>query len=367
MMAIRTSQLCNAGDFFQYADSSTQLPQGPLYYFFECLLGTIGLTDFLSILTIEIIISQILIFSSYFIFKNYFNNKKLIYAILIFSLNPYLIVSSRNLSTHYHQELFLILFFYFLISQKNKLHYFLLGFICTLSFSAYHLLSVFLSTLLFFVFLFKKIQINKELILGLFVGLLASTLLYLPFIFNNQITGSIFRNTSWGLSSYWRILLNFLSGKSIVNKVNHVNNFESLIESFEYFKISLNLTYGLIVFLTIFAVLKVFSVKDFSLLNIIGIHIIFTFGILLTILNVALYPHYYFSMFIFGYLFILYQINSDTLINLVLIVFIIGSSLSYENFSNYIDQNNGAHLSDYGKSYNICGCCVEDARTCRGQ
>ena len=95
-----------------------------------------------------------------FIFKNYFDNKKLTYAIIFFSLNPYLIVSSRNLTTHYHQELILILFFYFLISQKNKLHYFLLGFICTLSFSAYHLLSVFLSTLLFLVFLFKKIKIN---------------------------------------------------------------------------------------------------------------------------------------------------------------------------------------------------------------
>ena len=367
MMAIRTSQLCNAGDFFQYGDSSTQLPQGPLYYFFECLLGTLGLTDFLSILRVEIIVSQILIFSSYFIFKNYFNNKKLTFSILIFSLNPYLIVSSRNLSTHYHQELFLILFFYFLISQKNKLHYFLLGFLCTLSFSAYHLLSVFLSTLLFLVFLFKKIKLNKELISGLFAGLLVSTLLYLPFIFSNQISGGLFRNTSWGLSSYWRNLLNFLSGKSIVHKVNHVNNFENLIENFKYFETSLNLIYGLTMSLTIFAVVKAFSVKNFSLLNIIGIHIFFTFGILLTILDVALYPHYYFSMFIFGYLFILYQINSNTLMNLVLIIFIVGSSFSYENFSNYIDQNNGAHLSDYGKSFEICGCCVEDARTCRGQ
>jgi len=236
-----------------------------------------------------------------------------------------------------------------------------------LSFSAYHLLSVFLSTLLFLVFLFKKIKLNKELISGLFAGLLVSTLLYLPFIFSNQISGSLLRNTSWGLSSYWRILLNVLSGKSILNKVNHVNNFENLIESFKYFEISLNLIYGLIMVLTILAVLKAFSVKNFSILNIIGIHIFFTFGILLTILNVALYPHYYFSMFIFGYLFILYQINSNTLINLVLVVFIIGSSLSYYNFLNYIVQNNGAHLSDYGKSYNICGCCVEDARTCRGQ
>ena len=33
----------------------------------------------------------------------------------------------------------------------------------------------------------------------------------------------------------------------------------------------------------------------------------------------------------------------------------------------YLDANNGAHNSDYGKSYNICGCCTNVIKDCRGQ
>ena len=33
----------------------------------------------------------------------------------------------------------------------------------------------------------------------------------------------------------------------------------------------------------------------------------------------------------------------------------------------FIEINNGAHKSDYGKVYNICGCCTENIKECKGQ
>ena len=32
-----------------------------------------------------------------------------------------------------------------------------------------------------------------------------------------------------------------------------------------------------------------------------------------------------------------------------------------------IQENNGAQTSDYGKSYNTCGCCTDEIRQCKGQ
>ena len=69
MKALFVAKQCNSGQYFHYADSSTSLPQGPLYYFFECLFGSLGITDYLNILRLEIIISQLLIFFSFYIFK----------------------------------------------------------------------------------------------------------------------------------------------------------------------------------------------------------------------------------------------------------------------------------------------------------
>lgn len=54
----------------------------------------------------------------------------------------------------------------------------------------------------------------------------------------------------------------------------------------------------------------------------------------------------------------------------VMIIFsVIVFSNIYLNYSfyNFIEQNNGAHRSDYGKAYNVCGCCVVDITICKGQ
>ena len=52
-------------------------------------------------------------------------------------------------------------------------------------------------------------------------------ILFLPVI--NQINFSDFNRTrSWGLTSFWRIFLNLMSGKSINNKINHENDIKLL-------------------------------------------------------------------------------------------------------------------------------------------
>ena len=125
MRSLYAAKQCSGGNYFHYAESSTSIPQGPLYYLFECVFGKIGITGYLNILRLEIIISQIIILLSFFIFKKFINENVLFLAISIYLLNPYLIVSSRNSTTHYHQEVFLLFFsIYCLIETMIKKHLF---------------------------------------------------------------------------------------------------------------------------------------------------------------------------------------------------------------------------------------------------
>ena len=47
--------------------------------------------------------------------------------------------------------------------------------------------------------------------------------------------------------------------------------------------------------------------------------------------------------------------------------FSLASFLIFTNFNNYIANNDGAVNSDFGQTFETCGCCVDDARICRGQ
>jgi len=52
---------------------------------------------------------------------------------------------------------------------------------------------------------------------------------------------------------------------------------------------------------------------------------------------------------------------------LLIIFFGLTNTYLTSSFLSFIEINNGAHRSDYGKVYNICGCCVEDVKECKGQ
>jgi len=46
---------------------------------------------------------------------------------------------------------------------------------------------------------------------------------------------------------------------------------------------------------------------------------------------------------------------------------LITSNIIIQNFHSYIQEYNGAQTSDYGKAYNVCGCCTDEIRQCKGQ
>ena len=368
MKALYVANKCSEGNYFHYAESSTSFPQGPLYYLFECAFGTIGVTDYLNLLRLQIIVSQIVIFISFLIFKKFVNENVLYLAITIYLLNPYLIVSSRNSSTHYHQEIFLLLFFYLLLSRnKNKKISFYLGVVTSLAFSAYYLLFVFMICMLFTFAIVKKLEHFNQIFFGGLFGFVINSFLYFPYIQSNGLTNIGFNNTSWGISSYWRILGNFLSGRSITNKVNGNNDYKSLTENYSSFEIFINFNSIIVLILFVISLFYLTRGRLVEDINLIGITIFVTYGVLLTLLDIALYPHYYFSMFIFGYVFLINQIQNIKYLVVIIFIFCISNILIFTNFNSYIADNGGALNSDFGKTFETCGCCVDDARICRGQ
>ena len=304
---------------------------------FECAFGTIGVTDYLNLLRLQIIFSQMVIFISFFIFKKFVNENVLYLAISIYLLNPYLIVSSRNSSTHYHQEIFLLLFFYLLLSRnENKKISVYLGVVCSLAFSAYYLLFVFMICMLLTFAIVKKLKHFNQIVYGGLFGFVINSFLYSPYIQSSGLTNIGFSNTSWGISSYWRILRDFLSGRSITNKVNGNNDYKSLVENYSNFEILINFNSIIILILfgmSLFYLIRVRVVED---INLIGITIFVTYGVLLTLLDIALYPHYYFSMFIFGYVFLINQIQKIKYLVVIIFIFCISNILIFTNFNSLL-------------------------------
>jgi len=330
-------------------------------------LGFLGVSNYITLITIEILITQICIFLSFIVLKKYIDERLLTFALCCYLINPYLIVANRNSSTHFHQELFLLIFFYYLFNRnENKKNSFILGFVLALTFSTYYLLFLFLGTLLFLFLISKKINYFVNIIFGGLLGFLINILLYLPLL--NEIDKPVFQanNSSWGISSYWRILLEFLSGKSIMTKINNPTDYKNLLEQNEYFDYLININYFLTLSLIIFAILKLRESKlnEFTL---IGINIFIFFGLIVTLSNVALYHHYFFSLFIFGYLVIFQTINNLKIVKIFTIIFFVTNVAIFSSFISYVELNNGIQNSDYGKTYESCGCCVIDAKTCRGQ
>ena len=61
------------------------------------------------------------------------------------------------------------------------------------------------------------------------------------------------------------------------------------------------------------------------------------------------------------------SIKQNLFIILIFSVLMCSNLYINHSFHEFIQVNSGAENSDYGKSYIVCGCCVEDARVCRGQ
>ena len=73
------------------------------------------------------------------------------------------------------------------------------------------------------------------------------------------------------------------------------------------------------------------------------------------------------SLIVFIYIYSFSVLNKKSLIILLIVGFTISNTYLNSSFFSFIEINNGAHRSDYGKVYNICGCCVENVKECKGQ
>ena len=187
---------------------------------------------------------------------------------------------------------------------------------------------------------------------------------------NNTLAGPRSRSGSWGLSSFWRILLDLKSGKSIVGKVGHVDDYALLNSYYPEFDLIVNINYFLVLAILVFS-MRIF-IKNLYKQNISDFDVLFvgclvTSGIIFTIFDIPLYPHYLLSLIVFMYIYTFSNINKKSVAILLIIFFGLTNTYLTSSFLSFIEINNGAHRSDYGKVYNICGCCVEDVRECKGQ
>ena len=59
----------------------------------------------------------------------------------------------------------------------------------------------------------------NSIVIGYLLGIVMNIILYLPV--KDLITlSNLNQSKSWGVSSYWRIMLEFMSGNSLQNKIN---------------------------------------------------------------------------------------------------------------------------------------------------
>ena len=362
---------CRNGKIFNYIDSSAGIPAGPLLYLYECIGGVSGITSYKNLLIFEILISHILIILLFLILSKQINPLSNLLILSFLYLNPYLIVIGRNPGVTAHYELFTVLFFYFFIYRnKNKKNSFYLGVISTITFATYIPIFVTIISILTTALLFKKIQNLKNLIYGCLFGSIISLLSFVPYFMNNTFTGPRSRSGSWGLSSFWRILLDLKSGKSITLKVQHVDDYALLNSYYPEFDLIVNINYFLVLAILIFST-QIF-IKNLYRKNISDFDVLFTGcfimgGIIFTIFDIPLYPHYLLSLVVFIYIYVFSNIGKKSVAIFLIILFGFTNTYLTSSFFSFIEINNGAHRSDYGKVYNICGCCVEDARECRGR
>ncbi len=90
-------------------------------------------------------------------------------------------------------------------------------------------------------------------------------------------------------------------------------------------------------------------------------------GVVFTLFDIPLYAHYLLSLIVLIYIYTFSIINKKILTVVLIVFFTVTNIYLNSSFFNFIEINNGAHRSDYGKVYNICGCCTENIKECKGQ
>ncbi len=362
---------CRNGKIFNYIDSSAGIPAGPFLYLYECIGGISGITTYKSLLIFEIVISHIILLILFFLLRKQVNIHSNLLIFSFLALNPYLIVIGRNPGVTAHYELFTVLFFYFFIYRnKNRRNSFYLGLVSSLTFAAY--IPIFITNIgiLLTALAFKKLKDLKNIVFGGFVGFVLALLSFVPYFINNELSSPRSRSGSWGLSSFWRIVLDLQSGKSIIVKVQHVDDYALLNSYYPQFDLIANINYFVIFVILIYSLvhlLKNFLRKNISDFDILFLGCFVVCGVIFTLFDVPLYPHYLLSLIVFIYIYSFSILNKKSLIILLIACFAVSNTYLASSFFNFIEINNGAHRSDYGKVYNICGCCVEDVKECKGQ
>ena len=355
---------------FLFISSSSGIPQGPLHYKIECISGLMGVSSYINFLQIKIIASQIILVFVYRIIKNNVSKNVALSVITFLFLNPYLIISSRNISSVYNHEFFMIIFLILFINRKKSRSFsFFYGLISSLSFAIYFPYIIY-SSVLNLVFVLKdRFKNFNSIVIGYLFGVVINIILYFP-VKDLLTLSSLNESKSWGLSSYWRLMLQFMSGSSLQNKIN--SSFDKNLLNYEFplnewfYQINNTLIIGLM----IFGIFKLFInlyknvLDDF---DVAFLSIVIISGLLFTLLDRTLYPHYYFFTTVFLYVFISKSIKNSLSLALITFTFAISSIFIVTNFHSYIEQYNGASTSDYGKHYNSCGSFEDDARVCRGQ
>ena len=356
---------------FLFIRSSSGVPQGPFHFSLECISGILGINNYIDFLRIKIVFSQIIIFITIYLLRNYFSELELFTFLLLILFNPYLIISTRNTSIIYGYEFLLVIFLYLILNvNKTKKNTMVYGFFSFLTLVFYFPTFIFINSfnaVLFFRRYFKNLQ---DFIIGNLIGAVLSFLTYVPYILSNSQLNLNNGSKSWGLSSYWRITLHAISGDSLNFKINSQSDIDSLLAMYPNYLNLHRINYFLLTFLLILSLIyfrKNYSFKSLDILDyIFFISMTFT-GIFYTILDIPLYPHYFFFNIFFTTVFIVKNIHPKFLLLLISCVFVFNSIVIIQNFHSYIQEFNGAQTSDYGKSYNSCGCCTNEIKLCKGQ
>lgn len=362
---------CRNGKIFNYIDSSAGVPAGPLLYLYECVGGIFGITSYKNLLIFEILISHFLLLVLFYFLNSKVNNYSNLLIFSFLALNPYLIVIGRNPGVTAHYELFTVLFLYFFIYRNDKKkNSFYLGVISTLAFAAYIPIFVTNICILGTSLAFKKLNNVKNVIYGCLVGSTIALLLFVPYFLNNNLNTPSSRSGSWGLSSFWRILLDLQSGKSIIVKVQHVDDYALLNSYYPQFDVVANLNYFLIFLILLYSIqnlIKKFFSQNISDFDVLFFSSLIVSGVVFTLFDIPLYAHYLLSLIVLIYIYTFSIINKKILTVVLIVFFTITNIYLNSSFFNFIEINNGAHRSDYGKVYNICGCCTENIKECKGQ
>ena len=361
-------------------DSSVGIPQPPLINLSACIFGFLFKSyDVVELMRFQIAFSLIGVLIFLLLIYKVDSSNFIIYyfAVVLSTTNVYQFIMGRGFQLFTHAEIFaaaLIFFWYKRDSFKNSFFYgftsMMLGMIYLITFLWTFSITF---TTYFYCLLFKKNQnFNTK---GLALGML-SVVPYIMFVYSGG-EYIVRTSTSWGLTSYWRTLFSFTSGQSIYAKINHPNDLEVFLRGNIYIDYFINALQVLVIFSFLYFLInilyKIFKQKALTNIELLLVSLLLTYGFFLTLGNRPIYAHYFLMPFPVSGLLLPYVLqnlfNKDKYhLKLFIICFVTLTNLVLtQETLKYLDANNGAHNSDYGKSYNICGCCTNVIKDCRGQ